>query len=699
MTSSLIGRKLGKYQIVELIGQGGMATVYLGYQAEIDRYAAIKVLPPHPGLDPQFVERFRLEARTVARLQHPHILPLYDYGVEDDILYLAMAYADCGSLSDRIERGGLKLDEVADILRQTALALDYAHRQGVIHRDIKPDNILIDSEGFARLADFGIVKLAGGEAGLTATGGLVGTPAYMSPEQARGEAITPAADLYSLGIVAYEMLTGKKPYTADTPMQVVLKHINEPVPTLLDRRADLPPTLEAVLQRMLAKDPASRYPTASQFAEAFANAITGSRALGSPEAVRSTAEAAGLATTAPGAGASASATPAPSTIIVQQQGINPIVLLGGFALIAALLVGVVVVLVNGPRAAPAAPEATSAAGDPATQPTPPLAPAERTFGRLSYSAAEMPGDTVTLIVQGVRPPAAGRVYAAWLQNTLSGETVLMGELVVDAQGSGVLPPYRDPQGRPLWALYNAVAVTEQERMSAAPGGKVVYRASAPVQLPAALTQILISSPDGFPVQGDVPPAYSGLMSRDATGRPLESLVQSAVIEAETAGFHAGLAAGARNAGGMHLHAEHTINILEGTQTDYDGSGRAENPGRKVGVLRFLDLIEAQLDGVATAEGVTRRTQSDLELIRVCVLNTRRRVARVVELERALLAVSDVAAVEQEAAESTRLTTELVAGTDLNNNGQIEPFEGECGLNQIRDFGVLVAALDLLEAAP
>ena len=169
MSTSLVGQKLGKYQVTEQLGQGGMATVYKAYQPEIDRYVAIKVLPQALAADTQFVKRFRLEARTIARLQHPHILPLYDYGDENGILYLVMAYAESGSLADRIRQGAIPLPEIEHIFDEVSSALDYAHRQNVIHRDIKPDNILIDHEGHSLLSDFGIVKLMENSAGATAT--------------------------------------------------------------------------------------------------------------------------------------------------------------------------------------------------------------------------------------------------------------------------------------------------------------------------------------------------------------------------------------------------------------------------------------------------------------------------------------------------------------------------------------------------
>ncbi len=718
MASSLIGRKLGKYDIVALVGQGGMATVYKGYQPEIDRYVAVKVLPPHPGLDQQFVERFRLEARTIARLQHPHILPLYDYGVQDDILYLVVAFIEGGSLNDRIDQGRLALPEIARLLKQIAAALDYAHRQGVIHRDIKPDNILLDREGNPLLADFGIVKLAEGESRLTITGGLVGTPAYMSPEQGRGEVVTASADLYSLGVVVYEMITGKKPYTAPTPMQVVLKHMTEPVPSLSAESADVPPGLEAVMQRALAKEPDQRYRSAAEFADAFAHALqSGSSVMvdtrPSPEATRPTPEAAPTTTlsptpppgTPPGdlpAGTNVNLTPAPSTIIVQERGTNPLILLGGFGLIAVVLVLVVFLLVNNPRepgivSQPTTPptEARDIAAAPtATSAPPTAAPAAPVFGRVSYTTTNAPGDTVIVAsLVNLKPPPSGRVYAAWLMNTATGAVQLMGELAVDALGHGTLAPYIDPAGRALFTLYNAVAITNEPRMAEQPSGVVVYSARLPPEVMNALAEILVSSEQGFRAAAASDDGDSGYGAAPALGG---SLLAGALTEASTAAQHIGMAADSTNIGGLRSHAEHTINILQGTQMDYNGNGRGENPGRGVGVPHFLDLIEGHLDTIADAPGATPELQSELEFIRVCVQNTRLRVSELVSRTEALARLDDIAAASQPAAQAVALADALLHGFDQNDNGQVEPFEGECGLDQINTFGVLVSGMSLVE---
>lgn len=707
-TSSIIGRTLGgKYQIKQLIGRGGMATVYRGYQADVERDVAVKVLPPNPALGDEFAERFRLEARTIARLQHPHILPLYDYGVEDGILYLVTAYVSGGTLSDRIARGPLPVDEVDTLLRQIAPALDYAHRQGVIHRDIKPANILITAEGYPLLADFGIAKLVEGDSRLTATGGLIGTPAYMAPEQVQGLTVGPSADIYSLGVVVFEMLSGRQPYTAETPMQVLVKHMAEPVPPLSEAVAGLPAALDAMLARALAKSTEQRYPTATAFATDYGRAAHGAGStIGTPLPVTNTSYTISLSDTpSPGAAATPPPTPPPTqpqTIV--SGGGQPVLLLAGLGVIAVLVLVIAVlvlatlnrdsqvVVVSNPT-----PTDTASQPPPATPAGPATLPASvatgpRPLGRLTFSTANQVGDTANLRLERLTPTEPGMSYAVWLLNTETGDRLGLGALTVDPLGNGVLS-YTDPEGRPLPTLFDTVAITRETFMEDAPTTAPNYGGRVPLVLTGALGEILVGSEAGF----------NG-----------ESLLTGALEEAEFAALHAGLAAEAGNAAGMHTHAEHTINILLGTEDDLDGNGRGENPGRsKLGVPYFLDLIVARLDEALALETDTeqpsdqnlaallavepdaRRLQSDAELIRVCVNNSRARVAQLVELERALLAASSTDAVAAQASEALRVADQLVNGFDLNRNNQIEAFEGECGLRQIAIFSVLVGSIDVL----
>jgi serine/threonine protein kinase len=700
VTSSLVGRTLGTYQITDLLGQGGMATVYKGYRADIDRYVAIKVLPPHPGLDQGFIERFKLEARTIARLQHPHILPLYDYGVEDGILYLVMAYIEGGSLGGRIKRGRMDPLMIGETLRQVASALDYAHRQGVIHRDIKPDNILLDKEGFALLADFGIVKLAEDVSNrLTVTGGMVGTPAYMAPEQGSGAPITPSADLYSLGVVVYEMLTGRQPYSADTPMQVVIKHMTEPVPSLRTLDPGFSPDLDGVMQRALSKNPEVRYPTATAFAEDFNRAIQGRDVAVAPTAAASFSLST-LPLTIPTQPVATQPTnplqatnPQQPTVILQ-QGTNPLLLLGGFAIIAVLLVAVVL-LVTRPDSHEQDPPPTATLSSAPTNPPPQVAAATAppSFGRVSFSTTRSVGDTLTLQVENLRPPQPGDVYIAWLKNTESGDALKIGELTLDALGSGVLPPFVDPEGHVLPALYNAVTITSQKAGGLTAVGNPLYRASVPPQVSKMLANFYVSDPNGIAVSALSGSSYNAPVGQSGA---TSSLIDSLLAEAKRAAEHIDLAQHAQSIGGMHVHNEHSVNILMGTLNDYNADGRSENPGYQKGAAPYLTAMRDYLTQIATAPGSDAALQSSIEWVRVCVDNSQERVDQIIGLEQVMLAATDLTAITQQATDATLLAGALLKGVDANGNGQVEPFEEECGLEQIRDFALLMSGMRVLE---
>ncbi len=270
----MIGNKLGPYELLEEIGRGGMATVYRAFQPNVDRFVAVKVIHRSVASDSKSLDRFTREARLIAKLEHPHILPVYDYNGANDPPYIVMRYLPTGTLKDILERGQLPFHEVAFLMGQIASALDYAHRQGVIHRDIKPSNIMVDSDGNAFLTDFGIARIveAAGE-GLTGTGMAIGTPGYMAPEQGLGVPIDHRADIYALGVMLFEMLTGKVPFSAETPMAVILKHINDPVPQIALVNPKLPPEVNHVVQRAMAKRPEDRYETASEMARALTAAL------------------------------------------------------------------------------------------------------------------------------------------------------------------------------------------------------------------------------------------------------------------------------------------------------------------------------------------------------------------------------------------------------------------------------------------
>jgi serine/threonine-protein kinase len=256
--TTLIGQEFGGYRIISQVGKGGMATVYKAFQASLDRYVAVKVMPPfYAQEDDTFLKRFRREARAVAKLRHPNILMVIDYGERDGLTYIVMEYVDAGTLTDRLG-SPLPLNDIASIIDQVAGALDHGHGQGVVHRDVKPSNILLPKPNWPLLTDFGLAKIVGGSQ-LTITGSIAGTPAYMSPEQGQGEVVDSRSDIYSLGIVLYEMATGRVPYHAETPMAVVVKHIIESLPLPRTINTDLPEEVERVILKALAKNPEDRY--------------------------------------------------------------------------------------------------------------------------------------------------------------------------------------------------------------------------------------------------------------------------------------------------------------------------------------------------------------------------------------------------------------------------------------------------------
>lgn len=265
----LTAEQYGRYEIKSKLGQGGMATVYLAHDPRFGRDVALKVMNQGLRDDPTFRGRFEREARTVAGLEHPAIVPVYDFGEEHDRLYLVMRYMPGGSLVERIGAQPLTLLEIVPIFQRIGSALDHAHRHGVIHRDLKPANILFDQYNHAFLSDFGIVKLATEATDLTGSG-VIGTPAYMSPEQIHGEKqLDGRSDIYTLGIILFESLTGRKPYHAETPVKQMMAHVLDPVPSILQANPNLPPICETVIQKALAKERDGRYPSASEFTAAL----------------------------------------------------------------------------------------------------------------------------------------------------------------------------------------------------------------------------------------------------------------------------------------------------------------------------------------------------------------------------------------------------------------------------------------------
>ncbi|MEO8607427.1 MAG: serine/threonine-protein kinase [Chloroflexota bacterium] len=643
---------LGKYEIIEQLGQSANAMVYKAYHRDIDRYLAIKVFRPQYDDDPEFGEHFRQESRKIARLQHPHIVPLFDYGNEDDVWFLAMAYIQGGTLADLMDGGPLPLPQVDKILRGVVSALDYAHRKGIVHRDIKPNNILLDTEGHALLTDFGIANIVGS--------GTIFLGQENASEPGKDEAEDRQHDIYALGSVTFEMLTGQPPYQAATYAASMLLRANGPVPSVSRLREQIPQAVETTMQRVMAKNPEERYPTALDFYEDF------SRAFHSDDSVveinlgmRSQAQA--VTAVSPEAGAAPDSTLILDGLDVEEAPSKPKRRVWRVALVAIAMLAAVSVILGSVAARPAL-----------------------SLGSLTFSTSASAGDLGYLKLDALPSPASGKHYVAWLENSSTQAQTKMGSFALNDLGTGSLA-YADPDGNALLSLYDRVVISAETDDTTSSPGVILYSGQIPAQLSPILTELLVKS-NQLPPEASIVSATYGPATK-----PLNSLLDGLVAEAGIGEMHSGLAAKAPNIGALKVHAEHTINIMLGTKDDYNGNGRGENPGRKIGVPFFLDKIDALVNSNA-------ETKATFGRILACTQNMRTWMNRVIAFEHDLLDTDDINKITSQKNESTGLATDMMEGIDANQNGEIEFIDGECGLQQITDYALHMASMNLVAEA-
>jgi eukaryotic-like serine/threonine-protein kinase len=266
----------GRYEITKLLGRGGMAVVFLAQDLTLERQVAIKVLPPDMSQDTKLIPRFQQEAKTAAKLDHPNIIPIYRVESEAGLNYFVMKYVTGQTLEQMLDQGPLPLDLARRVLREAAMALGHAHKRGIVHRDVKPANIMVESDGRVVLTDFGISKALEGGSALTGTGAIIGTPHYMAPEQAKGLEVDGRADQYALAVVGHQILTGKQPFDGSSH-SILYKHVFEPPPRIFEARPDAPADLCAALDRALSKEPEKRFASMEEFASALSGERTSPR--------------------------------------------------------------------------------------------------------------------------------------------------------------------------------------------------------------------------------------------------------------------------------------------------------------------------------------------------------------------------------------------------------------------------------------
>jgi eukaryotic-like serine/threonine-protein kinase len=258
----------GRYELEELLGTGGMSSVFRARDSQLERRVAVKILHQHYAEDPEYLERFRREARAVAKLSHPNIVTVIDRGDDDGRQYIVFEHVDGENLKELVLRTGrLPVRRALELALGVADGLAFAHERGLVHRDVKPQNVLLNREGEIKVTDFGIARSLHMDHGVTQTGTVLGTGEYLAPEQASGKPVSAATDVYSLGVVLWELLAGDVPFVGENFVAVALRHVNEPAPSLHERRPDVSPRLEAAVDRALAKDPAHRFPSMTAFAQ------------------------------------------------------------------------------------------------------------------------------------------------------------------------------------------------------------------------------------------------------------------------------------------------------------------------------------------------------------------------------------------------------------------------------------------------
>jgi serine/threonine protein kinase len=736
--SDWIGQIIGKVRIEKLIARGGMAEVYYGRHITLNRPVAIKVLLSHLEENQELKTRFEREARVLAGLRHPNLVQIYDFDVVNGQPFIVMEYISGPTLSTYLRNmhlngGRLTLTQIGRLLVMLAAALDYAHKKGVIHRDIKPANVLITSKTATLipnqplpedaepiLTDFGLLLLTDASA-RSISGTIAGTPAYMSPEQARGERVDYRSDLYSLGVVLYEMLAGKVPFDADTSMGILMKHIQEPPPPI----PDLPTALQNVLDRVLAKKPGDRYYSAYDMVKAFLEAAgltltdvaPGYSITPQPGTVSPIPPLEERATLQP------HPTPPPSQAVAprptlqtapttlqpaaQRNKIPAWMVLVPIALVG--LLGICLILTGGtlwffrdnlfanPAATlPAATETAHGNMPPMESPTetPMLmgsqpAADSTTYGRIRFYNLHEFLDEVILTVTGLNPPPAGFHYEAWLVGNEVRRS--LGVLELDATGNAEIT-FVDDQGKNLLARYNKMEITLEPEPDASPNPskEVAFSSGIPPQALDHIKHLLVAFADN--------PNQTGM---------LIGMVQ----DAELLNEHANQLLAAyqqQDATAVRQHAEAMYNLLVGKQGqgygDLDGDGTVLDPGDGFGLLLNGDQ-EGYIEGtISHAEFANSMPDASEQIhhhtphITISSKNVEGWASELRDLLTKILADPLGEDSSNAVRQATELADRILHGRDLNGNEAVDPIEGEGGADTALEHAVYMIDMPILKGA-
>lgn len=678
------GKTLGKVLLHELIARGGVAEVYTGTH-ETRGQVAVKVMRAMLERDSDQLARFHREAEVIESLRHPNIVQMFDYDIVDESPYLIMEYIPGPSLAvylkslhDNNQR--LPIDSVAHVLKSIANALDYAHLKGLVHRDIKPANVLLRSPSKALalgkplpmdvepiLTDFGLVRLLDSTM-QTTSGSVSGTPTYMSPEQARGEKVDKRTDIYSLGILLYEMLAATVPFRADTTFGMLMKHINEPPPPI----KGISPDLQALVDRALAKDPALRYESAGEMANEFMAIFSGQTI--SPGTLR-IAQLARQATAA-----SRQAKPRPEESRSRRWlriGIE-------FTIVIALAVLIAQFIGSGKQFA----EATTAPLDPNIP-----------VGRMRFSDFNFFMDRVSVTLNNNIPrPEDGTHYEVWLIRNDGKTARNIGSLMYGTSGVGSLQ-FNNPSQNNLLRNYSEVQITQEQdgAIINAPTGEVLFSSIFPPQALEYIGYVIVSydkTPDQGPLMQNLW-YYSGeYINTSINGDDLDTEYQGIVQAFETDDKVI-----------LRKRTEEVINQIVGDlgsqYLDYDGDGNVDNPGDGYGSLSngedrlgYLQETAIYVKSATDAPDSTPNIRTSGENVLICLQNMEGWTNEILQLALQLNGTPANSDIESIVTKLSVLGNKLVHGVDTDENGLIDPLAGECGADTAYEYAYLMADMQI-----
>lgn len=665
-----IGKTVGKVRIEKYLAHGGMAEVYLGTHLTLERPVAVKVMHSFIEENPDFLMRFQREAKVVAGLRHPNIVQLYDFDTTDGHPYIVMEYLKGPSLAAYLralhERNELlPVRQIARLLKSLSSALEYAHGQGVIHRDIKPGNILLHNKAneipFADaltddvdviLTDFGLVRIAH-SATQTASGMVSGTPAYMSPEQARGGKIDHRTDIYSLGVVLYEMLAGRVPFEGDSTMAVILKHINEPPPQI----EGIAPAIQAVIDRALAKDPNNRYQSA---VEMSANLFKALGMVSEAETVQATV---------------LMRPPKPAPVSEKRGSTRSLILIGGIVILCACFS---VLLLGGlgfsalsifpgftirAFSSTQTPMANSASPMPMTE--------SNSLGVLRFQDGSSALDQITINAKLV-PLANGMQYEAWLISDTGEQRRSLGVLTQDATGQFTLN-YVDGQSRNLLDGFSHMEITVEPNPddSPNPSGQVAYSSTLPLGSLMHIRHLL--------VRIDETPDKIGMVVGLVNDTTLINKSADAMLEA----FNTG------DAKNVRANAETIITLIVGKQDptlykDWNGDGRIDDTGDGYGLLLngnqagYIGGVIDHTKLAADSSDSTAEIRMHSEHVIICVQNVETWTTQLRDIVIRIAEAKSNQNVEADVRSAVALANQMLNGIDTNGNETIDPIPGEGG---------------------